>query len=171
VGRKRRKKRTSSLEIEDDVEGRGLLSNFNLNPFNRRKALLLKRARLKAARVRAKKRRQRLNKVNNNGSLVVRKGVGVRGGVGVGGNRRNRRRNQILRNKRIRLANAKKNKKKANAAAANNANKNRLKRFAKKNVGGGKIEGISKVIRDGDAEMQLFGNYTLVRRKKLLILF
>jgi len=41
--------------------------------------------------------------------------------------------------------------------------KNRKSRGFAGNVGGGKVEGLSKVTRDGDAEMQLFGNYTLIR--------
>lgn len=45
----------------------------------------------------------------------------------------------------------------------------RIRRRTKQDVGGGRIEGISKIQRDGDAEMQLFGNYTLV--SKIFILF
>jgi len=43
--------------------------------------------------------------------------------------------------------------------------KNKRRRLVKRKaqyVGGGRVDGLSKVERDGDAEMQLFGNYTLV---------
>jgi hypothetical protein len=45
--------------------------------------------------------------------------------------------------------------------------KQRIRRRTLQDVGGGRVEGLSRVQRDGDAEMQLFGNYTLVSDTKV----
>lgn len=94
-----------------------------------------------------------------------------------------RRRRQRLRQQRIKqqLKNRlkkqqqQKNKNKLNQNLnKNNKNKQqllqRIRRRTRQDVGGGRIEGLSRVQRDGDAEMQLFGNYTLVKKIPLIII-
>ncbi|ODN00224.1 hypothetical protein Ocin01_06471 [Orchesella cincta] len=92
----------------------------------------------------------------------------------------NRRRQQILQQQRRRRQQIRQQKlqqklrrKKQQQQQKNKLNKNnkkkqqmllqRIRRRIRQDVGGGRIEGLSRVERDGDAEMQLFGNYTLIR--------
>lgn len=89
---------------------------------------------------------------------------------------RQRRRRQRLRRRRQRLRNRRRRNRRRNRLSGlrgrfrrrrrNNRRRNQRRRNRirnRRNAGGGRVEGLSKITRDGDAEMQLFGNYTLVR--------
>jgi hypothetical protein len=133
---RRKRELTFPEDLTKEEEGR------NLRQKRKRRRQQLLSQRRKRKRLRARKRRRLLQRKRRKaGKFNIF--------------RRKKNKGNLIKNRRRRNK-AKAKKKKAKARI-------RRRRMVKKNVGGGRVEGLSRVQRDGDAEMQLFGNYTLVR--------